>query len=231
MNFNCCQDIIAKVDHIYPSNLYSDMAIVTCDKTYDWNDWKEDIRKELDELNELYKKDQSKTETKEETKETKMNNFNIVDYKVYNNKAVIVKFDDGTEEKATCMECDTFDLERGVEVCVMKHLMGASEYAKTIRTAMKQINSVDKAKAEKKQLDEMVAKKRENARKKKEKTRENRRKRRIADMKEAYLAAMVEFGNMMYGCDNDIEFADDDFYSEHVNCETCENRDSCDDWK
>ena len=164
-------------------------------------------------------------------KENTMKQFNIVDYKVYNNKVVIVKFEDGTEEKATCMDGDNFDLETGVGVCVFKHLMGSSEYAKTIRTAMKQINAVDKAKEEKKQLDEMIAKKRENARRKKDKTRENRRQRRIADMKEAYLAAMIEFGDMMYGCENDIEFADEDFYDESVNCETCEHRDSCDDWK
>lgn len=124
--------------------------------------------------------DKNTNDKKEVNKNMK---FNIVDYKVYNNKVVVVKFDDGTDEKATCCENDVFDLERGVEVCIMKHIMGTKEYNKVIKDAMKQIGAVDKAKKEKKQQEEMLAKKRENARKKKAKTRENRRQRRIADMK------------------------------------------------
>lgn len=224
-------EIAAKVDRIYPNNIYNDAICSSCD-SYSWTGWATDIRNELKSLQaKLDSKNKVKTETKEETKETEMKKFNIVDYKVYNNKVVIVKFDDGTEEKATCMDGDSFDFERAIEVVIMKKILGTSEYNKAIHDAMKQINAVDKTKEEQKQIDLMVAKKKETARKKKEKTRENRRKRRIANMKEAYLAAMVEFGNMMYSCENDIEFADDDFYSEHVNCETCENRDSCDDWK
>ena len=55
-------------------------------------------------------------------------NFKIKDYTVYNNKAVIVEFTDGTEEKAVVHEGDVFDLERAVEICVLKHVFCRDKY-------------------------------------------------------------------------------------------------------
>lgn len=127
-------------------------------------------------------------------KEDKMKDFKIVDYKVYNKKVVVVWFDDGTKEKATCCELDSFDLERGIEVCVMKHIFGEDKYKTVLKESMKQIKAVDKAKENKKKEEEAIANKKAKAAKKKAKYRANRRANRVAEMKEAYLAAMKEYG-------------------------------------
>ena len=123
-----------------------------------------------------------------------MRSFKIVDYKVYNEKVVIVWFDDGTKEKATCCEDDKFDLERAIEVACLKHLYGAENYKSMLKGFMKQIKAVDKAKEDKKKEEELVANKKAKAAKKKAKYKANRRANRVAEMKEAYLAAMKEYG-------------------------------------
>lgn len=133
---------------------------------------------------------------KGETKEISMKNtkdVKIVDYKVYNNKVVVVWFDDGTNEKATCFESDEFDLERGVEVCCLKHMYGTSNYKSMLKGFMKQVKAVDKAKEDKKQQEELIANKRAKNARRKAKTRAKRRAERVAEMKEAYLAAMNEY--------------------------------------
>ena len=121
----------------------------------------------------------------------KKTSYKIVDYKVYDNKVVVVKFDDNTEEKAVCCNLDDFDIERGIEVCVMKHICGGNDtYKSILHTANRQIKDIDKAKEAKKAQEELVEKKKAKAAKRKAKYLENKRKERVEEMTEAYVKAL-----------------------------------------
>ena len=129
-------------------------------------------------------------------KENIMKDFKIVNYKVYEEKAVIVEFEDGTKEKAVCYEDDDFDLERGIEVCVLKHIFGSDKYKSILKTAMKQVNAVDKAKEDKKTSEEIAARQKAKEERRKARRKEKRRKERVSEMTEAYLAAIKECDNV-----------------------------------
>lgn len=86
--------------------------------------------------------------------------FPIRDIKVYpdgktgKDKVVVVSFFDGTQEKAICDEQDTFSLEQGITICLMKYILsaltsgdGTKEYNKAIRSAVKLYNKNRKAEA------------------------------------------------------------------------------------
>ena len=112
------------------------------------------------------------------------------------NKVVIVHFSDGTKEKSVCDKDDKFSLETGIEVCVMKKIMGGNAaYNKYIKNAVKLYNSeIDRKNKE------VAEKERKKAKIEKEKERrERRRERKIAEQihiqKEAYLQAMNELKN------------------------------------
>lgn len=134
-----------------------------------------------------------KYKTIKDNEETKMKDVKIVDYKVYNDKVVVVWFDDGTSEKATCNEEDNFDLSHGVEIACLKHMYGAENYKAMLKDFMNQIKAVDKAKEDKKNLEELIARKRAKNERRKARTRANRRAERVSEMKEAYLKAMNEY--------------------------------------
>ena len=113
------------------------------------------------------------------------------------NKVVIVHFSDGTKEKAVCDKDDKFSLETGIEICVMKKIMGGNAaYNKYIKNAVKLYNSeIDRKNKED------AEKERKKAKIEKEKERrERRRERKIAEQihiqKEAYLLAMKEFSDI-----------------------------------
>lgn len=127
--------------------------------------------------------------------EKNMRDFTIVDYKVYDNKVVVVKFEDGTEERAICCESDNFDLERGIEVCTLKHIFGVDAYKAFLKKAMKQVKAVDAAKEEDKRNKEMIAKRRAAAARRKARYKANKRQRRVNEMKDAFLAAMKEYNS------------------------------------
>jgi len=120
---------------------------------------------------------------------------NIKDYKVIEDKVVIVTFVDGTTEKAVCDAEDTFNLERAIEICVCKKIFGGTKaYNNAIKDAFKQIASIDKKKKADADEAERIAKK-----KAKEIDRKNRRKARklqadrqaaIDIQAEAFLKAM-----------------------------------------
>lgn len=120
----------------------------------------------------------------------------IVDYKVFNNKVVVVWFNDGSTEKATCDEQDTYSLERAIEVCVVKKKYGgSSKYNKAIKAAMKQIDFIDnKKKAEKEEADR-IANKKEKEIERKIKRKEKKRQDKIDMIAEAITKAMGLCGN------------------------------------
>ena len=120
--------------------------------------------------------------------------FEIKSYKVINNKVVEVEFADGDKQKSVCMDGDTFDEERGLEVCIMKHLLGKSKYHKVLKEANKQIVALDeKAKADKAEADKEANKKAKAAKNKAER-KAKRRAENIADMTEAFTAALKANG-------------------------------------
>ena len=131
------------------------------------------------------------------TKETKLESkemFKIKSHKVIGNKVVIVEFEDGDIQKSVCMDGDVFDAERGLEVCIMKHLLGKSKYHKVLKEANKQIVALDeKAKADKAEADKEANKKAKAAKNKAER-KAKRRAENIADMTEAFTAALKANG-------------------------------------
>lgn len=44
------------------------------------------------------------------------------DYKTFNDKVVVAYFKDGTKEKAVVQDGDTFDVNTGLEICILKHI-------------------------------------------------------------------------------------------------------------
>ena len=145
------------------------------------------------------KEEKKKYDEKKENKDMKKD-FKILDYKVCDNngvKTVVVTFIDKvgekpTKEHAVCCSEDTFDLERGIEVCVMKHVLGTENYKSMIKDAMKQVKDVDKEKEDKKKQEELIARKKDKAARKIAKRRAKQRQNRIDEMKEAYFEAMVK---------------------------------------
>lgn len=134
-------------------------------------------------------------EISNKTEKNMKQDFKIKDYKECDNngvKTVVVYFEDGDRQHAVCCSEDTYDLERGIEVCVMKHIFGADEYKLILKKAMRQVKAIDKAKEDEKKLKEEIAKKKAKSAKRKAKRRAKQRQARIDEMKEAYLAAMKE---------------------------------------
>lgn len=121
--------------------------------------------------------------------------FKIKDYKVDKTKeTVVVFFEDGDVQKAKCCNGDTFDFERGLEVCVMKHIFkGADTYRKVLKTADEQIIAIDKAKIEAEKRAEIKARQKAKRAEKRKAKAERKRAERIAEMREAYVAALKEY--------------------------------------
>lgn len=143
------------------------------------------------------KKENKDKSCKDKNKEKQMKEFYIKNYKVCDNngiKTLVVDFKDGTKERAVCCAEDEFELARGIEVCVMKHIFGRDNYKAMLKTAMRQVKAIDKAEEEAKKEKEMIKAKKASAARKKARYKANKRKKRVAEMKEAYLAAMREYG-------------------------------------
>lgn len=88
----------------------------------------------------------------------------ITDVKVVKDKVTIVSFADGTQEKAVCAEGDTFSLENGITICLMKKMLadsciegtGTSIYNNLIRYAMKKVGAAKKKEEEAKKQEKEV---------------------------------------------------------------------------
>ena len=111
--YNVC-DTISKIEDNYVTYDYLNQTLHLNDYDYKFNP---------DGTMTWFYKD------KEENKEENMKKeFKIVNYRVHENVALIVTFEDSkgnkTDIKSVCNEADFFDLERGIEVCVFKYLCG-----------------------------------------------------------------------------------------------------------
>lgn len=77
------------------------------------------------------------------------------------NKVVEVTFEDGSTQKAICHEADTFSMERAIEICVMKQIMGGSAaYNNAIRKALKVWDTQEKLRIAKEEEEKRIAKRR-----------------------------------------------------------------------
>ena len=120
--------------------------------------------------------------------------YEIIDYKIYNNKVVVFTFADGTEERAVCDPKDKFDLERAVEVGIIKKKLGGSNaYNTLVKKAMNQIKAVDKRKAAEIAEAEIKAHRRQKDIERKIKRKEKKREEQIEIQKEAFLRAMQAY--------------------------------------
>lgn len=109
----------------------------------------------------------------------------IKDIITYNDRVVIVKFVDGTQEKAVLYPDDKFTIEQGISICLAKKLMGSSSiYNKVIEYALDIVDKKDRA-LQQKIVDEAVAK--ENAAKAAKKRAE-----RKAQKREEYIKTQAE---------------------------------------
>lgn len=157
-----------------------------------------------------YNFEPSKSTTESEESEMKNKykikncNYEIKDYKIDKESAtIVVFFTDGDVQKAKCLPDDTYEEQRGFEICVMKHLCGGkTEYRKFLKNIDIQIKAVDKAKEEDEAHKERIARKKA----KKAARAERKRAARIAEMKEAYLSALKEYnGNVDFNEDENSQ--------------------------
>lgn len=109
----------------------------------------------------------------------------IKDIITHNDRVVIVKFADGTQEKAVLYPDDKFTVEQGISICLAKKLMGGSSiYNKVVEYALDIVDKKDKAQKQKIK-DAAVAK--ENAAKA-----EKKRAERKAQKREEYIKTQAE---------------------------------------
>lgn len=82
-----------------------------------------------------------------EKKEEKRMRISITGVNSYNDRVVIVRFSDGTFTKSVCSEKDTFDLDIGISLCLLKKMMsdvGAGSYSNLIRRIHKMMDDKEK---------------------------------------------------------------------------------------
>lgn len=124
----------------------------------------------------------------------------IEDVKIYNNCAIVVKFMDGTTEKAVVHQCDEFSIEQGISICITKKLVGGSSiYNKLIDRAIRVFLKNDA-----KRTEEARAKEDRRERKKKNEEKKARREaamreKSIEIQKEAYVRAWTEIDALREG--------------------------------
>ena len=127
---------------------------------------------------------------------------NVSVYKDTNgkDKTVVIKFDDGSTEKASTRHGDKFDLETGISLCIAKKMYAtlagtygkSSGFSKIVHKAVKIYNNgVKEEEARKKRAaEEKLAEQRKEAKRKKRA--EKRRQRKVNLLKDAFVAAFNE---------------------------------------
>lgn len=124
----------------------------------------------------------------------------ITDVKVIKEKVVIVSFSDGTQEKSVCADGDTFSVENGVTICLMKKLLsdkchvesGTSIYNKLVKMAMKKVGASEKKKQEEKEKIRAEKRARKEAHDKESKKKRDNRKYLIDICAEALKKAIAD---------------------------------------
>ena len=126
-------------------------------------------------------------------------NISVYPDKDGKDKTVVIKFADGTTERASTRHGDKFDLETGISLCVAKKLYTtlvndgkSSGFSKIVHKAVKIYNNgVKEEEARKKRAaEEKLAEQRKEAKRKKRA--EKRRQRKVNLLKDAFVAAFNE---------------------------------------
>lgn len=112
----------------------------------------------------------------------------IKSYKVYQNKTVVVNFADGTKYHVTCTPNDTFDLEVGIEKCILKKMCGEN-FKNQIQAVVR-----NHEKAEKLAKEQVTAQKAEREAREKRylKNKERKLKRRVQKEAEFQVALQLK---------------------------------------
>ena len=125
-------------------------------------------------------------------------NLDIVDYKVINDKVVIVTFKDGSTEKSVCHGDDVFDLERAIELCICKKKFGGNkDYYAAIRKALKQVRDIDTKKKKDAEEKERIANRKAKYAERKAKRMAKKRKAQIDLQTESFVAAMMKYNEIV----------------------------------
>lgn len=106
---------------------------------------------------------------------------------------VVVFFADGTKQKAVCQKGDTFDLETGIAMCLLKWFYadnaegshGTKNSNNAIREVIKVMNDNLALEEKAKEEEQRIKRKQEKNRKRKQKRAMNQREARIQEMTEA----------------------------------------------
>lgn len=107
----------------------------------------------------------------------------------YNNRVVKVDFADGTFTKALCSENDTFDLDIGITICLLKKLVGGTKpYNDIIRGVHELIKLQDKLKA----MDIEEKRKRREEQKRRERKNQQRRLEEAQQQMDVVKAGVLE---------------------------------------
>lgn len=89
----------------------------------------------------------------------------IKSVETYNDRVVLVRFSDGSFTKAVCSPNDTFDLDTGITICMVKRMLG-NEGTKRYNYILKQAHSIiDRQEKEKEQKAREKVERRERQRK------------------------------------------------------------------
>ena len=114
-----------------------------------------------------------KTNEEENVMPYRTNNVQITKIVTHNNMVTIVYFSDGSFTKAICSKNDTYDLDVGIQVCIMKKMLGEKRYFKTMEYAHKLI---EKQEQDKKDAIELKRQRRAEQKKREEKNKLARQK-------------------------------------------------------
>ena len=122
-----------------------------------------------------YMKNNNSDKTNKEDKEMSYTRGNVQITKIvtHNDLVTIVYFSDGSFTKAICSEKDTYDLDVGIQVCIMKKMLGEKRYFKTMEYAHKLI---EKQEQDKKDAIELKRQHRAEQKKREEKNKLARQK-------------------------------------------------------
>lgn len=121
----------------------------------------------------------------------------IKDYKIYNGKALVVWFTDGSFTKAVVSNGDEFDFYTGLMICLFKKYLGengSKKFNKMMEVAMKKLGDIDKNK-EKQAEEKVLAEKKRRKADMKRKAKALKRKEEAIDIqKQGFVRAMQEIG-------------------------------------
>lgn len=116
----------------------------------------------------------------------------------YNNRVVKVTFNDGSFTKSVCSKNDTFDLDVGITICILKRIIGKnsevanSTYAKLFRDIHKLMANAEKEKANEAKRKAEVREKQHRAEMKNKAKKMKEKEEAIDIAKQGYIRAMQE---------------------------------------